>query len=165
MDWNLIGTPCIAMKQCKASRKASVGYNSVIFTWTSEVAVHTKTTPNALTIDRLFTVPLKVRGPNKSTGLRVKTKLRCLKFRRKIAAENCCGKYLRKIAAENLGGHTEFMRLIICNRTMADVEISAPGKVTAPLKFLRLKIFAPIKIQAEKFGALLLFRLGRISNC
>ena len=47
------------------------------------------------------------------------------KFRRKIAAEICCGKLLRKIAAENLGGHTEFMRLVICDRTMADVENSA----------------------------------------
>ena len=76
---------------------------------------------------------------------------RCLKFRRKIAAGNCCrkllqkiaaeifcGKFLRKIAAENLGGHTEFMRLVICGRTMADVEISAPGKISAPLKFPRL---------------------------
>jgi hypothetical protein len=66
----------------------------------------------------------------------------CLKFRRKIAAENCCGnllwKFLRKTAAENLGGHKEFMRLVICDRTMADVEISAPGKIPAPIKFLRL---------------------------
>jgi len=64
------------------------------------------------------------------------------KFRRKIAAEiccgKCCGKLLRKIAAENLGGHTEFMRLVICDRTMADIEISAPCKISAPLKFLRL---------------------------
>jgi hypothetical protein len=60
------------------------------------------------------------------------------KIRRKIAAEICCGKLLRKIAAENLGGHTKFMRLIICDRTMADVEISAPGKISAPQKFLRL---------------------------
>jgi hypothetical protein len=56
----------------------------------------------------------------------------------KIAAEICCGKFLRKIAAENLGGHTEFMRLVISNRTMADVEISAPGRIPAPIKFLRL---------------------------
>ena len=89
----------------------------------------------------------------------------CGKLLQKIAAEICCGKFLRKIAAENLGGHTEFMRLVLCDRTMADVEISAPGKITAPLKFLRLKISAPIKIQAEKFGTLLLFGLGRISNC
>ncbi len=54
--------------------------------------------------------------------------------------ENCggCLKLLRKIAAENLGGHTEFMRLVLCDRTMADVEISAPGKISAPLKFPRL---------------------------
>jgi hypothetical protein len=56
----------------------------------------------------------------------------------KIQAENCCGKLLRKFAAENLDGHTEFMRLVICDRTMADVEISAPGKISAPLKFPRL---------------------------
>jgi hypothetical protein len=56
----------------------------------------------------------------------------------KIQAENCCGKLLQKIPAENLGGHTEFMRLVICDRTMADVEISAPGKISGPLKFLRL---------------------------
>ena len=57
---------------------------------------------------------------------------------RKIAAEICWGKFLRKIAAENLGGHTEFMRLVICDRTMADVEISEPGKIPGPIKFLRL---------------------------
>ncbi len=56
----------------------------------------------------------------------------------KIQAENCCEKLLRKIAAENLGGHTEFMRLVLYDRTIADVEISAPGKISAPLKFLRL---------------------------
>jgi hypothetical protein len=76
----------------------------------------------------------------------------------KIQAEICCRKFLQKIAAEfaaeNLGGHTKFMRLIICDRTMADVEISAPtnfcaSKITVPLKFLPL----------------LLFGLGRISNC
>ncbi len=60
---------------------------------------------------------------------------------RKFVAENSCGKFLRKIAAENLGGHTKFMRLDICDRTMADVEISAPGKISAPLKFLRLENF------------------------
>jgi hypothetical protein len=57
---------------------------------------------------------------------------------RKIAVEIRCGKFRRKIAAENLGGHTEFMRLVIYDRTMADVEISAPGKISAPLKFPRL---------------------------
>jgi hypothetical protein len=56
----------------------------------------------------------------------------------KIQAEIFCGKLLRKIAAENLGGHTKFMRLTICDRTMAEVEISAPGKISAPLKLLRL---------------------------
>jgi hypothetical protein len=57
------------------------------------------------------------------------------KFFRKIQAENSCGKFRRKIQAENLGasqnlgGYTEFMRLVkiqAYNRTMADVEISAP---------------------------------------
>jgi hypothetical protein len=56
---------------------------------------------------------------------------------RKIAAENCCGNLLQKFAAENLGGHTKFLLLIICDRTMADVEISAPGQISAPLKFPR----------------------------
>jgi hypothetical protein len=62
----------------------------------------------------------------------------CGKLLRKIAAENCCKKLLRKIAAENSGGHTEFMRLAISDRTMADVEISAPSKISAPLKFPHL---------------------------
>jgi hypothetical protein len=64
------------------------------------------------------------------------------KVSEKIAAEICCGKLLRKFAAENCCGkllrHTEFMRLVICDRTMADVEITAPGKISAPLKFPRL---------------------------
>ncbi len=56
---------------------------------------------------------------------------------RKIPAENLGGKFLRKILADNLGasqtlgGYTEFMRLVkiqACDRTMADVEISAPRK-------------------------------------
>jgi hypothetical protein len=61
----------------------------------------------------------------------------CGKLLRKIAAENCCGKLLRKIAAENLGGHAEFMRLVkiqAYDRTMADVEISAPNEISAPGK-------------------------------
>jgi hypothetical protein len=53
----------------------------------------------------------------------------------KIVAENSCGKFRRKILAENsgasqnLGGYTEFGRLVkiqVYDRTMADVEISAP---------------------------------------
>jgi hypothetical protein len=56
-------------------------------------------------------------------------------FRRKIPAENLGGKFLRKILAENsgasqnLGRYTEFMRLVkikAYDKTMADVEISAP---------------------------------------
>jgi hypothetical protein len=59
----------------------------------------------------------------------------CGKFRRKIPAENLGGKFLRKIlvdnlgASQNFGGYTEFMRLVkiqAYDRTMADVEISAP---------------------------------------
>jgi hypothetical protein len=72
----------------------------------------------------------------------------CLKFWRKIQAENNCGKFRRKILAENLGGkfrwkipaenlgasqnlggYAEFMRLVkiqAYDRTMADVEISTP---------------------------------------
>ena len=69
------------------------------------------------------------------------------KFRWKIPVENSGGKFRRKIPAENLGAsqklgwYTEFMRLVkiqAYDRTMADVEISAPGKISAPLKFLRL---------------------------
>jgi hypothetical protein len=40
-----------------------------------------------------------------------------------------CGKFRRKILAENLGGYPEFRRLVkiqAYDRTMADVEISAP---------------------------------------
>jgi hypothetical protein len=57
---------------------------------------------------------------------------------RKIPAGNCCGKLLGKIAAEICCGHTKFMRLIIYDRTKVDVEISAPGKIPAPAKLLRL---------------------------
>ncbi len=60
------------------------------------------------------------------------------KLLRKIAAENSCGKLLRKIAAENSCGHSKFMRLIIYDRTKADVEISASGKISAPAKLKRL---------------------------
>jgi hypothetical protein len=78
---------------------------------------------------------------------------------RKIAREICCGELLRKFAAENCCRHTKFMRQIIYDRNMADVEMS-PGKIPAPLKFPHLS-----KIQAEKYATLLLFGLGRISNC
>jgi hypothetical protein len=64
------------------------------------------------------------------------------KLRRKFAAENFCGKLLRKTVAENFGGkllrNTKYMRLIICDGTKADVEISASGKITAPAKLPRL---------------------------
>jgi hypothetical protein len=62
----------------------------------------------------------------------------CGKLLRKIAGENCCGKLLPKIAAENCCGNTKFMRLIIYDRTKADVEISAPSKSSAPAKLLPL---------------------------
>ncbi len=50
----------------------------------------------------------------------------CLKFWRKTSAENFGGKLWR---LTNSGGYTEFMRLVkiqAYDRTMADVEISAP---------------------------------------
>jgi hypothetical protein len=62
----------------------------------------------------------------------------CGKLLRKTPAENCYGKLLRKIAAEICCGYTKFMRLIIYNRTTADFEISAPGKIPVPVKLLRL---------------------------
>jgi hypothetical protein len=69
---------------------------------------------------------------------KIQAEICCGKFLRKIAAENSCGKLLRKIAAEICCGHTKFMRLTIYDRTKADVEISAPGKIPAPAKLLRL---------------------------
>jgi hypothetical protein len=57
---------------------------------------------------------------------------------RKTSAENCCGKLLRKTSGENFCGNTKFMRLIIYDRTKADVEISASGKISASAKLLRL---------------------------
>jgi hypothetical protein len=68
----------------------------------------------------------------------------------KIAAEDFCGKLLRKVSAENLGGHTEFMRLVVCDTTMADVEISAPGKISAPGQNLSGKVWHPLTIWARQ---------------
>jgi hypothetical protein len=62
----------------------------------------------------------------------------CGKLLQKTSAENCCRKLLRKTAAENFCGHVKFMRLIIYDRTKADVEISASSKISAPAKLLRL---------------------------
>jgi hypothetical protein len=62
----------------------------------------------------------------------------CGKFRRKFAAENFCGKLLRKTSAENFCGNVKFMRLTIYDRTKADVEISAPGKIAASAELPRL---------------------------
>jgi hypothetical protein len=70
--------------------------------------------------------------------LKTQAEICCGKLLRKIAAENCCGKLLWKIAVEICCGHTKFMRLTIYDRTMAEVEISAPGKIPAPAKLLRL---------------------------
>ncbi len=64
--------------------------------------------------------------------------LRLMKIVTKIQAEICCGNLLRKIAVEICCGHTKLMRLIIYDRTKADIEISAPGKIPAPAKLLRL---------------------------
>jgi hypothetical protein len=94
----------------------------------------------------------------------------CLKFRRKIAAENCCGKLLRKFAAEICCG--KFLRKIAAenccgkfrriyrisapgkiqpyNRAMADVEISAPMKISAPSQNLRGKVWRPLTIRARQ---------------
>jgi hypothetical protein len=75
------------------------------------------------------------------------------KFRRKITVENSCGKFLRKIQAENLGGHTDFMRLVkiqVYDGTMADVEISAPGKISAPSQNLSGKVWRPLTIWARQ---------------
>jgi hypothetical protein len=83
-----------------------------------------------------------------------------------IQAENLGGNLLRKTSVENFCGkllrNTKSMRLIIYDRTKADVEISASGKIAASPE---LPISAPIKTYAEKFGAFLLFGPGRISNC
>jgi hypothetical protein len=87
------------------------------------------------------------------------------KLLRKTSAENFCGKLLRKTSAENFCGHTKFMRLIIYDRTKADVESPRLVKFLRQQNCCASKISAPIKICAEKFGALLLFGLGRISNC
>jgi hypothetical protein len=75
---------------------------------------------------------------------------------RKTSAENCCGKILRKTSAENCCGNTKFMRRIIYNT----VELRQTLKSPRLVKLLRQqncrasKISAPIKIYAEKFGAL-----------
>jgi hypothetical protein len=62
----------------------------------------------------------------------------CGKLLRKTSAENFCGKLRQKTSAENCCGNAKFMRLIIYDRTKADVEISASGKIAAPAKLPRL---------------------------
>jgi hypothetical protein len=77
-----------------------------------------------------------------------------MKLLPKIQTENLGGNLLWKTSAENfyvsqnLGGlehccrkllrHTKSMRLIICDRTKADVEISASGKIVASAELPRL---------------------------
>ncbi len=68
------------------------------------------------------------------------------KLLRKTSAEDFCGKLLQKTSAENfcknycgkLLQNTKSMRLTIYDRTKADVEISASGKISAPAKLPRL---------------------------
>jgi hypothetical protein len=66
----------------------------------------------------------------------------CGKLLWKTSAENFCGRLLRKTSAEDFCGkllrNTKSMRLTIYDRTKADVEISASGKISAPAKLLRL---------------------------
>ncbi len=52
----------------------------------------------------------------------------------KTSAENFCGKLLRKKVLRN----PKSMYLTIYDRTKADVEISASGKISAPAKLPRL---------------------------
>ncbi len=65
---------------------------------------------------------------------------------RKILAENLG-------ASQNFGGYTEFMRLVkiqAYDRTMADVEISTPGKISAPSQNLSGKVWRPFTIWARQ---------------
>ena len=57
------------MNLLRASRNASVEYDSAISTCASDVAVHTKITPHAFVVVRLFTVPTMESGPNRSTAM------------------------------------------------------------------------------------------------
>jgi hypothetical protein len=50
-------------------RKDSVEYVSAISTCARDVDVHTKMTPHAFPVERLFTDPLMGRGPNRSTAV------------------------------------------------------------------------------------------------
>jgi hypothetical protein len=80
-----------------------------------------------------------------------------------MAAENSCGKLLRKIAAENCCGKFRRIHRIYApgkiqayDRTMADVEISAPmkisasGKISAPSQNLSGKVWRPLTIWARQ---------------
>jgi hypothetical protein len=86
----------------------------------------------------------KIQADNLGGNLLRKTSAEncCGKLLRKTVAENFCGKLLRKTSAENfcgkLLGNTKSMRLTIYDRTKADVEISASGKIAAPTKLPRL---------------------------
>jgi hypothetical protein len=59
----------------------------------------------------------------------------------KIQAEN---------SAENCCGYTEFTRLVKFRRTMADVGISSPGKISAPSQNLSGKVWRPLTIWARQ---------------
>jgi hypothetical protein len=89
------------------------------------------------------------------------------KLRPKFAAENCCGKLLRKTSAENFCGKllwktiaenfcrkllrsVKSMRQTIYDKTKADVEISAPGKISAPAKLPRLWNFRAYQNSCRK---------------
>jgi hypothetical protein len=75
------------------------------------------------------------------------------KFRQKIQAENSGGKLLRKIAAESCCGKFRRIHRIYApgkiqayNRTTADVEISAPKKISAPGQNLSGKVWCTLTI-------------------
>jgi hypothetical protein len=68
-DWNLFGAPCNAMNLLTAIKKDSVEYDSAISTCARDVDVHTKMTPHAFPVVRLFTDPTMGNGPNRSTAV------------------------------------------------------------------------------------------------
>ncbi len=68
-DWNLLGAPCSAMNLLTAIRKDSVEYDSAISTCARDVDVHTKMTPYAFPVVRLFTDSTMGSGLNRSTAV------------------------------------------------------------------------------------------------
>ncbi len=86
----------------------------------------------------------------------------CLKFWRKIQAENSGGKLLRKIPAESSGGKLRRTHRIYApgkiqayDGTFADVEISAPRKISAPSQNVSGKVWRPLTIWARQNLSLL----------